>query len=578
MAELTLKFAGDRNGYSLVESCFKHDELAKPLCCVRGGSLGAVDQRSFRWSQAVQALCLLMLKHASGCLTKGPSLEPAAIEGAEGSLALSLDYALGKQPQWLLSMFGADKSGLCYLRRFVQRINPEHKRPGPVQVVLPQRLQGYGTEFQVQVFADDEEVHSLASLQELQRRLNLSVTENKKEHKASTESFTHQLLLGAGNGLPTNGHINGHSNGADPGYGLFASHQGQSFLCQLLFNEAQEMLHSTELFLPHKLDLSLKRITKNSYFQKLVGRNREIPLSLEPSGYASQRIGLAADHAAVGGALRQEPLRIVVPPVLLGAVVVLTHLRDRHHFPLELDFSFPHATAFLQSLLHGAITELPDACVLTLANTAHLIGAGKRSGFRPFILMPKERYRIVSPVAANATRPSLGEGEYAFIYDYPSSQSYYFHELQATARVQRKNVSILNIEPWETIGLLRNGSTDLRAILCFPHYAFEQVFNDCVFVDNPADGLKETFLCCSQSLQAKPQLMSALNIAIRNAWLELLEEPPLLHNLVSGLAQDTEYLKMLTRTCGLFMLSEEQRRRIDEYKVDESKLVGNNGQ
>jgi hypothetical protein len=76
---------------------------------------------------------MLFLK---GALSKLDPNEDPLLSGTQGSLAASLDYAMSKQPSWILDMFGFDADGKCIARRLINRSNTERKRPGPVTLAL----------------------------------------------------------------------------------------------------------------------------------------------------------------------------------------------------------------------------------------------------------------------------------------------------------------------------------------------------------------------------------------------------------------------------------------------------------
>lgn len=90
---------------------------------------------TFSWSAGVRALTLLMIRYA--CF--GDSAR-AALRGEAGSLAASLDYAMSKEPLWLLDMFGVDSKGRGNYKRLFKRVNPERRRPGPVIIFVNQSL------------------------------------------------------------------------------------------------------------------------------------------------------------------------------------------------------------------------------------------------------------------------------------------------------------------------------------------------------------------------------------------------------------------------------------------------------
>ena len=118
----------------LVKTEFFSPQLKRVLAASREHyNFGNSELGTFRWSKAVQALTILTVRtacwHASGEEGARPVLD-----GYRSSLAASLDYALSKQPTWLLDVFGAESGGTAFARKIILRQNPELKRPGPVVV------------------------------------------------------------------------------------------------------------------------------------------------------------------------------------------------------------------------------------------------------------------------------------------------------------------------------------------------------------------------------------------------------------------------------------------------------------
>jgi hypothetical protein len=62
-------------------------------------------------------------------------LEPM-LSGGSRSLAASLDYAITKQPAWILDMFGVLSNGKTQTRRLFRVTNSHRKRGGPVSISL----------------------------------------------------------------------------------------------------------------------------------------------------------------------------------------------------------------------------------------------------------------------------------------------------------------------------------------------------------------------------------------------------------------------------------------------------------
>ena len=97
MAELSL-YLTDAEQPQLHRTHFSHSLLEDEQRCVRGKSEGAYSgYASFQWTAGVKALVIFFLR--SRCASAQDS-ERVVLEGEDGSLASSLDYALGKLPLW----------------------------------------------------------------------------------------------------------------------------------------------------------------------------------------------------------------------------------------------------------------------------------------------------------------------------------------------------------------------------------------------------------------------------------------------------------------------------------------------
>lgn len=136
MFKIKLTFCSDTAIELLRVDCSLGNEA--PRTCVRGRTVGAYSGGgTFQWSSAVRATAYLFLK--AKLMDESARGEPL-LSGRAKSLAASPDYALTKQPVWLLDMFGITAGGGTYARRLFRVTNSHRKRVGPVAISLNPHL------------------------------------------------------------------------------------------------------------------------------------------------------------------------------------------------------------------------------------------------------------------------------------------------------------------------------------------------------------------------------------------------------------------------------------------------------
>jgi len=113
-------------------------ERGATLTCVRGKTSGAYrGVGTFQWSSAVRGMACLFLQ--AKLVDDASRFEPMLRGGAK-SLAASLDYALTKQPAWIVDMFGVSAGGNSLAKRLCNVTNSHRKRGGDVCVSLNPRV------------------------------------------------------------------------------------------------------------------------------------------------------------------------------------------------------------------------------------------------------------------------------------------------------------------------------------------------------------------------------------------------------------------------------------------------------
>ena len=184
MEELKLFFVQSPNGPSLFETSLFSHYCPEEIRAMRGSCNVIPSYVSFPWSAGVRALAYFFVRNALARSNAQYSdskdwILDGMLYGGKGSMASSLDYAISKEPAWLLDMFGVLSGGQAIIRKFIKRFNPERKLPGPVRLSLNPK-----DPINISVYLDG--VH-LSSSNEL-RKLATELAEHGGEQKSTGSS------------------------------------------------------------------------------------------------------------------------------------------------------------------------------------------------------------------------------------------------------------------------------------------------------------------------------------------------------------------------------------------------------
>lgn len=519
MTRLELHFSPGSSA-QLRKAVFSHPKLSSPIVSVRGKGGGAVaSDSSFQWTRAVQAFVLLVLDAKA---------DGGVLEGEESTPAASLDYAISKQTAWLADMFGRFDSGALIYKRAFKRSNPERKRSGPVIVSLNQ------------AFLPCENIKVIIGEAELtdERQLRVLRAAVKSQWYASSKLRIEERVQSPQNADEL--------NGDDKFKELFR---------RLLTEECQLVMHATDIFNSRALKGNLAQLRSNPSVNGLSG-DAEFISALDSEMLSSHRLGIVDEDMLRKYLCGSKPMRIASPAPGPAAAAIFVYLRDVKGYSLELDFAYPHAIEIAQRIIRSDFDQAPDAVVLGIAPAAQLLGLGGKSHYRPLMMLPKNSQRIISGGRVSGRAKTLGEADYFMLKDNPSNPKFYFDQLVRSGELREKRVSLSHMEPDEVFSTFKEADESVRAILFFPHYHLNQIFNKTQLVDRAGDQrqYKEMFLFVHDSIMRDRNKARCLDIAIRDAWLTIREQPRLMNQLIGRLVNDQLYLKFMRRACGLSSL------------------------
>ncbi len=515
MNSLLLYFSGSETP-QLQEAIFSHPLLPIPRHSIRGKGLSS-SSLSFQWTTALQALCLLMLRYKR----QGSA---AKLEGARNTPAASLDYSLSKRTQWLKDMFGVDKRGELIALRVLKRTNTECRR-GPTVCLQVNHLAL--SSIKVQVFINQMEVDAPYRLFELEKAIE-KIWRPKPLHLSVVHKETPQQSQSKDTGLTR-------------------------YLAQMMESEVASMLNHTNIFQRPSLISALNALAKHPSVLKVTKDPLQFTSNLDLELSGSQRLGLDADRQIESVLKSGSPLRVALSGTTAGAMAIFTYLQKIKGYNFDISYQYPHAIEIKKRIMSHSFSEPPHLCGLGCAPAASLMTSGQRSGYKPLMLLPSMSHAVVESCHSPTANFNQLNGEILLLSEEPSTSLFFLDDLKQRNVCSQHNVFTSNKEPDEVAAQLSSANPDQRAILYFPYYSLNQLFNDCQLVASTPEpvNVKESVLLAHESIASNSQLLKCINIAIRDAWFELQHNQVMRERVIKMLLKDQTYVQFLFRTAGM---------------------------
>lgn len=538
---ITLEFTSDNSGVFLWRIVFHNSLTNQQLTSIRGDSR-TNNFGNFRWAAGIRGLAVLLTRHKLSEFNN----TVATLEGGQGSIAASLDYAISKEPNWVMDLCGLTAEGKSVLSTLLKRINPERKRPGPVVLSFDKsKLSAQ----HVCLSVNGRELVSPTELHELLAKIEptLSIEVIRETREAAGSVFSQPTSI------------------VDSSTTLLAKPQFYAYLHAIIREEIFVCLRNTDIFTNSALAGAIANIRSNPSFSRVAGNTAPVVSEIDLKLSSSQRVGCWADDQSLKEYFRSCPeITIALSPNLLGTIALLKMLQSVYPIKLRLNMNFPHTLEIVDRLVSRQLSEEPDFCALGIATSGRFLSFRKKiTSYSPFMLLPKVTQRVVAPAGKHSR--VINHGKYLFMTDTPSGASFYFEGLKRSGTISSGRVEIEHSEPDEITAKLNSGDSEVRGILWFPHYHFNTLFNGCEFVDEQLSesgkpihqalsnfSNTETLFFAHESMGRNPELLTRLNVALRNVWLELLANPLLVERITSTILEDSEYLRLLTRFGGLY--------------------------
>ncbi len=538
MFKLSLWFSVG-NSPSLVESCFYHSNLTDPQLCIRGKlPYTRPSHGTFQWTPAVRAISVLLLRHCARAVEDSPFV----LSGESRSLAATLDYSLSKQPGWLLDMFGVDSAGRPLILKYIKRANSERKRPGPVEVSFTTRLR-LGHE--LQVYYGNERLVNTKQLESLASQIENSILCSRQISPAAVE---------AGDRI---------SNGTSNCNGVAQSHESpdpiarwHKELPRVYEHEVLTSLLATDIFTRGRQKRRMQEIISDPIFSRYIGKDLVLTDEVGNLLSSEERLGFH-NRIEIRKLLAKHPLRIALPNAATAPLAMFTLMRDSYGLDISTYTRYLVSSGIAKQLAEQSSKEPINGCIVSLPAASMLIRAGRLQGYTPLMIMPSTSHRIIlpkgSPEKSRKKSPASKvdlRGDFILTADPVTTSSMLFDDLKRRGEINAKDSRITNTPPEEISNAVRD--LQVGALAWFPYYSFNVVTNNCAVVEtSSAYQNSEMVLFLQTSCVENKKFARLLNVAIRDAWLELIHNSQARRNAVSTILADEDYLRHLNRGLGL---------------------------
>jgi len=474
---------------------------------------------SIQWTAGVKALCALLLR----VRLFGAS---AHLSGESGSLAASLDYAISKQPAWLVDLFGTNSSGECYVRRLFQRFNPERKRGGPVKIYVNSIYLDKNSIFIANI--EGKELIE-AELIRLASFIDQDFDFNKENSEYLLSKNAHQF-----NSSPLNSEHES-TNSRNIVQALRSEYEKECF-----------NVLNTSMALSHK---TLKRRTNEFYrdddIQWIAGR--KIVKFFNLAEVTDREIYGAScmEDCLHGNKLYDRELIISIPPILAGSLAIAHLVNSSGSIQLNIKSNY------LQSVeLASLITESEspsDLVVLSSASAARLATSDVREEYEAVMFMPSFTHAIVMSdrVVSESLIRNIG-----FSMDLPSTPLLLYRSLLKSGAMPYDQLPH-HIEARELTEVLRDGNNDFTGIRSFPYYNVNLRYDGCKLSSDLSKPFHfpSVMFARKELIQDKSTLV-CLRSQFYDAWNSLRVSPCLTKSVFKEIFSNKGFVKRILRYTG----------------------------
>ena len=360
---------------------------------------------------------------------------------------------------------------------------------------------------------------------------------------------------------PTNRIIFGHSNrgggnrgslipndstvAADPSL-PYSDVLDYTWLKDIFAKEVTTTLRQFDIFSKSRLEGSLSQVEKIDWFS--VGKTSLLNSLVDQSLSKPESLGVPSSSL-----LGFPHISVAMPPTLATPAVIISYLQLQG-FPISGNYNFSVTPEIVRRMQEGSLIEHCQGCILTTVAAGDFLRSEKES-FLPLMLMPRNTHAVI---ATKDSKRILDHRscEFALWTETMSGAFYHLEQLHTSGYLNIGELKKTHAASDEVADIMACGTDEVRSIQWFPFYDINLKYNDCKKIATPDVSSFGTcqFFFLHESLFREPGIASTINIAIRNAWLDLASNSHALELAVAKLLSNRNYLRNLFRFGGLHFM------------------------
>lgn len=323
----------------------------------------------------------------------------------------------------------------------------------------------------------------------------------------------------------------------------------------ILLSEIHEQLSKGDIFGVKGLSDSINHIRENPSFIERVHSVHALDNILLTRLPSSQQVGILDEKLKKYLRNGKRPINVAFPTSLLATTAIFFYLKIKKNYNLHLLYKFPHALELAERIEKKNIDTMPHVCVLSEAPAIRLINQ-PHLRYVATIPMPQGEQRIIAPAADQEYRAdAFREGNFVLLTDELSTHVFHQEQLKRRGKIKASRVQEENREPHEAVPILQSGDIDKRLILWSPHWQLFSALGIGVTLGKKSESgySFNSILFFRESMSS--HFKEAMTIAIRDAWIALLDKECLIE-IVETMLADEEYIEAMGRFCGIYQLQQ----------------------